>query len=83
MFFLNDENQKQLCEGELTEQECLKAFKNMKNIKSPGNDGFTTEFYKLLWLAVKKFPIKSFNESYSEQKLSISQRHFKPFLERH
>ncbi len=52
--FLNDENpfitkisedQKLLCEGELTEQECLKALKNMKNMKSPGNDGFTTEFY--------------------------------------
>ena len=55
MFFLNNENpfitkisedQKLLCEGELTEQECLKALKkNMKNMKSSGNDGFTTEFY--------------------------------------
>jgi len=53
MFFLNDENpcitkiyedQKQLCEGELTEQECLKALKIMENMKSPGYDGFTTEF---------------------------------------
>jgi hypothetical protein len=53
--FLNDENpfitkisegQKLLCAGELTEQECLQALKNMKNMKSPGNDGFTTEFYK-------------------------------------
>ena len=83
MGFFNDENpfktkisedQKQLCEGELTEQECLKALKNMKNMKSPGNDGFTTEFYKLFWLDAKKILVESFNESYSELKNYISQR---------
>jgi hypothetical protein len=55
LVFLNDENpfitklsedQKLLCEGELTEKECLKALENIKNMKSPGNDEFTTEFYK-------------------------------------
>jgi hypothetical protein len=55
MFFLNDENpfitkisedQKLFCAGELTKLECLQALKNMKNLKSPGNDGFTTEYYK-------------------------------------
>ena len=43
-------------------------------MKSPGNDEFPTEFYKFVWLDVKKILVKSFNESYSEQKLSISQR---------
>jgi hypothetical protein len=33
-------------EGELTPQETLSALKLMKNGKSPGMDGFTTEFYK-------------------------------------
>ena len=46
MFFLNDENpsitkiseDKQLvCEGELTEQECLKALKNMNKYEIPRN----------------------------------------------
>jgi hypothetical protein len=55
MFFLNDENpfitkisedQKLFCAGELTKQECLQALKKMKNMKSPGNNGFTTEYYK-------------------------------------
>jgi len=35
----------------------LKALKNMKNMKSPGNDGFTTEFYKfvgLMWKTISK-----------------------------
>jgi hypothetical protein len=46
----------------------------MKNMKSPGNDGFTTEFYKFFWLDVKTILVKTFNESYSEQQFSISQR---------
>ena len=66
-------NQKLSCEGELTEQECLNALKNMKNMKSPGNDGFTTEFYKFFWLDVKTILVKTFNESYSKQQFSISQ----------
>ena len=82
MFFLNEnpfitkisEDQRLSCEGELTEQECLKALKNMKNMKSPGNDGITTEFYKFFWLDVKTILVKTFNESYSEQQFSISQR---------
>ena len=65
---------KQLCEGDLTEKECFKALKNMKIIKSPGNDGFKTEFYNFFWLDVKQILVKSFNESYSEHKFTISQR---------
>jgi hypothetical protein len=37
-------------EGELTPQETLSALKLMKNGKSPGMDGFTTEFYKFFWI---------------------------------
>ena len=33
-------------EGDLQYQEVLNALKNMKNEKSPGPSGFTTEFYK-------------------------------------
>ena len=32
------------CEGVLTEYECFNSVKNMKNNKSPGSDGLTTEF---------------------------------------
>jgi hypothetical protein len=45
----------------------------MKNMKSPGNDGFITEFYKFFWLDVKTILVKTFNESYSKQQFSISQ----------
>jgi len=51
------------------------SFKNMKHMKSPGNDGFITEFYKLLWLDVKQIVVKSFNESYSKQIFAFSQKH--------
>ena len=42
---LSDE-QRLLAEGDLKRSECLTALKNMKNSKSPGLDGYTTEFYK-------------------------------------
>ena len=33
-------------EGEITYNEIAHALKNMKNEKSPGNDGFTAEFFQ-------------------------------------
>ena len=43
---LTDE-QKCLCEGQITYDECVKVVKSLKNNKSPGNDGLTGEFYKI------------------------------------
>jgi hypothetical protein len=54
-------------EGELTPQETLFALKLMKNGKSPGMNGFTTEFYKFFW-------IRSFNHGYEKGHLSVTQR---------
>lgn len=39
-----DENMSNNLEGYITNEEALLALKNMKNNKSPGSDGFTTEF---------------------------------------
>ena len=33
------------CKGKITLKECWEALNSMKNNKSPGNDGFTKEFY--------------------------------------
>ena len=63
-----------ICEGLITEEECLKALKNMKNGKSPGCDGFTVEFYKLFWRNIKTLLIKSINYAFEYGKLSIDQR---------
>ena len=37
-------NEVQLCEGEISERECLENLKAMPNGKSPGTDGFPAEF---------------------------------------
>ena len=41
-----NEQEKQKCEGLLTDKECESAIKDMKNGKSPGSDGLTVNFIK-------------------------------------
>ena len=53
-------------EGELTPQETLSALKLMKNGKSPGMDGFTTELYKFFWKDINPFLVRSFNHGYEK-----------------
>jgi hypothetical protein len=48
----------------------------MNNMKSPENDGFTTEFYNFFWINVKQILIMSFYESYSEQKILLAKHMF-------
>jgi exonuclease III len=61
---------KNLCEGMLTEYECGMALKDMKNSKSPGSDGITTEFYKLFWNNIKTHFTRSVNFSYQTKQLT-------------
>ena len=70
---LSLENKNKL-EGELTDKEILAAVKKMKNNKSPGTDGFTSEFFKFFYNDIKVFIKKALNEGYENGKLSISQR---------
>ena len=46
----------------------------MKNNKSPGIDGFTSEFFKKNYTDIKIFIKRAINEGYLDGKLSISQR---------
>ena len=62
------------CEGLLSEDECLNAIKEFKNNKSPGTDGFTSEFYKFYWPELKSDMTSSFNYAFQKGTLSISQR---------
>ena len=68
------ENDRNSCEGILTEQECVKAIKEMKNLKSPGSDGITTEFHKLFWNEIKEHFLKSINFSFQKQELTELQK---------
>ena len=61
-------------EGPLTYEECKKVLDSFKNDKSPGEDGFTVEFYKFFYDLLGKDLLASFNEAYETNELTISQR---------
>ena len=68
------EHEKNKCEGNLTEYECGLSLKDMKNNKSPGSDGITTEFYKLFWNDIKTYLINSLNYSLQNGELTELQK---------
>ena len=70
---LTDEN-KNICEGGITNEECIDAIKSMDNCKSPGVDGLPAEFYKILWNDISDLVLDSFNYSYQKGELSITQK---------
>ena len=79
--FLNCNNIKRLdgdhqkvCEGLITEEECLSALKQFSKNKTPGSDGLTGEFYLCFWEYVAT-PLKDYlNDAYQCGEMSISQR---------
>ena len=48
--------------------------KLMKNNKSPGQDGFTVEFYRFFWGELKHLIVRSLNYAYFSGELSNSQK---------
>ena len=80
-YFLSEENIEKLddsqrlrCEGPIKMEEILTVLKNMKNNKTPGNDGFPAEFYKIFWKDLGPFVLKSINEAFEKNELSITQK---------
>ena len=65
------------CEVKLTLKECWEVLNSMKNNKSPGNDGFTKEFYVCFLGDLGSILVKTSNYSYDEGELSSSQK--RPF----
>ena len=70
---LCEEETKEL-EGEITLSEAATALKNMKNMKSPGSDGFTVEFFKMFWCKLGIFVVRSLNSAYRKGELSSVQK---------
>ena len=68
-----NEEEKQKLEGEISLTEIAESLKNMKNNKSPGPDGFTTEFFKFFFKDIGHFLLRSYNESFNNGCLSITQ----------
>ena len=48
-------DQKVVCDNDLTDEELYNALKGMRNSKSPGNDGLTKEFYEKCCDELKTF----------------------------
>ena len=48
--------------------------KEMKNNKSPGNDGFTVEFYCTFWIDLGDMFVEALNEAYNRGGMSNSQK---------
>ena len=42
-----------MCEGKISEEECVEVIKTFKNGKSPGTDGLPIEFYKISGTTLK------------------------------
>ena len=60
MTFLNSlqvplisDQQKVICDQELTVEDLKNSLFSMSGGKSPGNDGLTVEFYKFFWSEIK------------------------------
>ena len=51
------------CEGKLIVKECWNALDSMGNNKSPGNDGFTKEFYSAFFNDLNQYLVDSLNFS--------------------
>ena len=80
LFASNLQNSK-LCQDEvselehdLTKDELLNALKGFQPGKTPGDDGFTKEFYEIFFELLWGNLIDSFNEAFQTGKMSISQR---------
>ena len=68
-----NEIDKTICENEISTLEYGKALKALPNNKSPGSDGFTTNFYKFFWTDIKEMLVESFNYSFTHGDLSQNQ----------
>lgn len=70
---LSDEERDNM-EGLLTYEECKKVLETFQNDKSPGEDGFTLEFYIFFSNFSDIISFQVFNETYEANELTISQR---------
>ena len=70
---LQDQQRNEL-EGEITLAECKVVLRTFSNGKSPGEDGFTWEFYNCFFDLPGQDLVNCFNKAYVKGEMSISQR---------
>ena len=60
---------REICEGKITEGECMAVLKEMKQNKTPGNDGLSVEFYLSLWPVIGDVVVGALNEAFCKGEL--------------
>ena len=68
------QEEQNLCEGPLTEKECLTSLKQMADGKTPGTDGLPAEFYKIFWDDISGALLAALNFAYENGQLAMTQR---------
>jgi len=63
---------KEACDNDISQSEILLAIKSLKNNKSPGSDGLTSELYKMFAERLSPFLLKVFEESLESEALPAS-----------
>ena len=64
------EEEKESCEGIISERECKKMVGEMNKNKSPGSDGLTTEFYQAYWELIGRDLTETLNNIYLKGELT-------------
>ena len=59
-----DRKNANMLEGYITVKELSEALSKMKNNKTPGLDGFPADFFKVFWLQLINFVMRTLNESF-------------------
>ena len=67
-------DQRNICDDKLSVGECFNILKTFQKNKTPGNDGFTVEFYLAFWSKIGKHLIDCFNYAHDHGELSSSQK---------
>ena len=68
------DNEREFCEGYITEEKLRKSMVSMENDKSPGRDGLSTNFYKNLWPLIADSVTQVYNYTFRVGHLTVSQR---------
>ena len=53
-----------LCKNKISETDLFDSMENLKNNKTPGNDGLTKEFYETFWDDFKTPLMESINQAF-------------------
>ena len=79
--FLNDlniptlsEDQKNICEGTISAEECYRLLDSFDINKTPGIDGIPIEFYKIFWPLISDSFMNCINECFEKGEMSSSQK---------